>query len=134
MMPWPQRRQQIWMIGESKEHPKGRHLDGHAKQKIWSIRYKVSKLLLLYAVRSIAAKSPVSPKSNVVINYLTPGACKSDIFRDEASWLQRLIMTIGIAMFARTTEAGSRTFVHAVQPDVGKDTHGAFLMDCKVAE
>ena len=98
-----------------------------------SYRYKVSKLLLLYVVRSIATKCPVSEKSNVVINYLTPGACKSDIFRDDIGWLQAFIQKIAISMIARTTEVGSRTLVHAVKPDVGERTHGAFLMDCKVA-
>ncbi|KAI9881577.1 MAG: hypothetical protein M1830_000141 [Pleopsidium flavum] len=96
-------------------------------------RYKVSKLLLLYAVRSIAAQSPVSPKSNVVIDYLTPGACKSDIFRDDISWIQKLVMNTMVAMIARTTEVGSRTILHAAKPDIGNEAHGAFLMDCKVA-
>ena len=96
-------------------------------------RYKVSKLLLLYSARSIAAQCPVSKRSNVVINYLTPGACKSDIFRDDIGWFQAFIQKIAISMIARTTEVGSRTIVHAVKPDVGEQTHGAFLMDCKVA-
>ena len=96
-------------------------------------RYKVSKLLLLYAVRSIASQSPVSPKSNVIINCLSPGACKSDIFRDEAPWYQRFFQAIAIATIARTTEQGSRTLVHAVEPEIGEETHGAFLWDCKVA-
>jgi hypothetical protein len=96
------------------------------------LRYRVSKLLLLYAVRCIAAKSPISPRSNVIINYLTPGACKTDIFRDDGGWIQKAIMGVMIAIIARTTEAGSRTLVHAVKPEIGEDTHGAFLMDCKV--
>ncbi|KAI4858337.1 hypothetical protein E4T45_00152 [Aureobasidium sp. EXF-8846] len=95
-------------------------------------KYKVSKLLLLYAVREMAARSPITPDSNVIIDYLTPGACKSDIFRDDASWIQRLIMNILVSMIARTTEQGSRTIVHAASPDIGTDAHGAFLMDCKV--
>lgn len=33
---------------------------------------------------------------------------------------------------ARTTEAGSRTLVHAAGPDVGVGTHGKFLMNCQV--
>lgn len=96
------------------------------------LRYRVSKLLLLYAVRSIAAKNPVSPKSNVIINYLTPGACNTDIFRDDIGWIQKAIISALVAIIARTTEAGSRTLVHAVRPEIGEDTHGAFLMDCKV--
>jgi len=96
------------------------------------LRYRVSKLLLLYAVRSIAAKSPISPKSNVIINYLTPGACSTNIFRDDVGWIQKALMATLVAIITRTTEAGSRTLIHAVKPDIGEDTHGAFLMDCKV--
>lgn len=96
------------------------------------LRYRVSKLLLLYAVRSIAAQHPLSPKSNVIINYLTPGACSSDIFRDDIGWIQKVLISAMVAIIARTTEAGSRTLVHAVKPDIGEDTHGAFLMDCKI--
>lgn len=95
-------------------------------------RYNTSKLLLLYAVRSIAARSPVSSDSNVIINYLTPGACKSDLFRDEASWISRMAMGAAVALVARTTEVGSRTYLDAARPDVSADTHGKFLMDCKI--
>ena len=98
----------------------------------YSPRYKVSKLLLLYAVRNIAAKSPVSPKSNVVIDCVTPGACRSELFRDYASWIEQVIKSIAIALIARTTEVGSRTLVHAVKPDIGEESHGTFLSDCKV--
>ena len=42
-------------------------------------------------------------------------------------------MGAAVAMIARTTEVGSRTILHAAAPDVGEETHGAFLMDCKVA-
>jgi hypothetical protein len=38
-----------------------------------------------------------------------------------------------ISLLARTTEVGSRTLVHAVQPDLEPVAHGAFLMDCKIA-
>ena len=33
-------------------------------------------------------------------------------------------------LFARTTEQGSRTLVHAVSQ--GPETHGAYMSDCKV--
>lgn len=99
-----------------------------------SIRYKVSKLLLLYVIRELAAKNPLSDKSNVIITCLTPGACRSDIFRDEAPWLQSVIMSVALNIFARTTEVGARTLVHGVSPDLGPEAHGAFIMDCKVAE
>lgn len=95
-------------------------------------RYKVSKLLLLYATRGLASLSPVSPESNVVINYLTPGACDTDLLRDPQSWLANGIKNILFRLVGRTSEVGSRTLVDAASPDIGKETHGAFLMDCIV--
>jgi hypothetical protein len=96
--------------------------------------YNVSKLLLLYFVRILAKASPLGPDSNVIINNLTPGACRSDIFRDEIGWFKGLMMKFGMALIARTTEVGSRTLVHAVIPELDPQAHGAFLMDCKVAK
>lgn len=96
-----------------------------------SCRYATSKLLLLYAVRILAQLSPVTTDSNVIINCLTPGLCKSDIFR-ELSGLQGSMVNAGLSVIARSTEVGSRALVHAVQPGVGVETHGTFLMDCKV--
>lgn len=95
-------------------------------------RYNVSKLLLLYTVRELAARSPLTPKSIVVIDYLTPGACQSDLFRDDMGWLRATIQSILVKIIARTTEVGSRTLVHAAKPDIEDQAHGAFLMDCKV--
>lgn len=95
-------------------------------------RYKVSKLLLLYATRGLASLSPVSPDSDVIINYLTPGACDTDLSRDPLSWLVKGIKNILVSLVARSSEAGSRTLVDAARPEIGKETHGAFLMDCIV--
>jgi hypothetical protein len=94
--------------------------------------YGASKQLLFYAMHEIATRSPVSPESNVIINVMTPGACQSDLFRDDVSWFAKMAQKIAIAIFARTTEVGGRTLVHAVKPELGTDAHGAFLMDCKV--
>lgn len=96
-------------------------------------RYMVSKLLLLYATRGLASLSPVSPESNVVINYLTPGACDTDLFKDPISWLVNGIKNILHSLVGRSAEVGSRTLVDAARPDIGKETHGAFLMNCIVA-
>lgn len=38
------------------------------------------------------------------------------------------------AIFARSTEIGGRTLVHAVEPNLNVEAHGKFLMDCKIAE
>ena len=44
-----------------------------------------------------------------------------------ASWLMK-------AVFARSTETGARTLVHAVSPELPKEAHGQFLMDAKIQE
>jgi hypothetical protein len=95
-------------------------------------RYPTSKLLLLYAIRELAARSPLGPDSNVVINLVTPGACVSDIFRDEKTMALTIIHWIMNHMIARTTEAGSRTLVHAARPGIPDNEHGAFLKDCTI--
>ncbi|KAF2875610.1 hypothetical protein BDV95DRAFT_278873 [Massariosphaeria phaeospora] len=92
-------------------------------------RYPVSKLLLFYAVREIAARSPATPESNVVINVMTPGLCKSDIFREDMPWLLSKILSL----LSRTTEQGGIAMVDAVRPDLETSAHGAFLWDCRVA-
>lgn len=83
-------------------------------------------------MRALAESSPVSSESNVIIDYCTPGACKSEIFRDEVGRVKKMMMNIGIGMLARTTEQGSRTLVHCISPTLTKAEHGKFLMDCKV--
>ena len=97
-------------------------------------RYNVSKLLLHYAIQELAAQSPLdsASASGVIITDVTPGACESDLFRDETGWLQSIIQPILVKLIARTTEVGSRTLVHSVNPELGPEAHGRFLMDCKV--
>ncbi|KAB2573367.1 Short chain dehydrogenase sol3 [Lasiodiplodia theobromae] len=94
-------------------------------------RYAVSKLLLMWAVRDMAQRFPFSAESNVVITCLTPGLCKSNLVRDDESWIAGVIRRIMIGIFARSTEVGSRCLVSAVRPELGEECHGAFLMDCK---
>ncbi|KAF2726843.1 retinol dehydrogenase 12 [Polyplosphaeria fusca] len=95
-------------------------------------RYPNSKLLLQYATREIAARSPLTPDSNVLVNNMTPGVCKSDLVRDKIPLIVQAIMAVVLGVLARTTEVGGRTLTDAVRPDLGKETHGEFLMDCKV--
>lgn len=63
---------------------------------------------------------------------MSPGACKTDLFRDDVSVIVRAILNLVVNMVARTTEVGGRTLVDAVKPDLGVETHGKFLMDCTV--
>lgn len=94
--------------------------------------YALSKLLMFYAHRWIATKVPFSDKSNVVITLCTPGACHSDLFRDDMPYIQTLLVSTMFKIMARTTEVGGRTLVHAVNPELGAKEHGKFLMDCMI--
>lgn len=49
----------------------------------------------------------------------------------DAPFAQRVAQTILDPIFARGTEKGSRTLVHAAS--AGAETHGQFLSDCQVA-
>lgn len=90
--------------------------------------------MLLYAVREIAVRSPLSPSSNVVINLVTPGLCKSDLQRDDISSFPQLVVAVVLGALQRSTEVGARILVDAVRPDIDTNMHGAFLMDLAIAE
>jgi hypothetical protein len=89
---------------------------------------------LLYAIREMAARSPVTPESNVILDGLTPGMCHSSLFRDDKPWLHSVIERIIMGILARPTATGGAAIVDAVRPDLPLEAHGAFLMDCKIAE
>jgi retinol dehydrogenase-12 len=92
-------------------------------------RYNISKLLEVLFVRYLTNDQASGPDYPVVINYVTPGLCDSDFFRDQPRISSAIIKTL---FWARTTETGARCFVHASQ--AGKESHGKFLMDAKIRE
>jgi hypothetical protein len=92
-------------------------------------RYGVSKLIQLMDTRSLAEAAPVSDASPVIITNVTPGFCKSDVFRDEG--FGHKVMKFMQNLIGRKTEVGSRTLVDAISPVHGREIHGAFLWDCK---
>ncbi|KAH7311029.1 hypothetical protein BKA65DRAFT_518493 [Rhexocercosporidium sp. MPI-PUGE-AT-0058] len=97
-------------------------------------RYVVIKLIEVFGVRELASlvsRDSKSPPPPIIINCMTPGACKLDFHR-ETSGIGTLIQSILDALIARTTEAGSRTLVEGVV--AGEESHGAYMADCKVAE
>ncbi|OQO11624.1 hypothetical protein B0A48_03351 [Cryoendolithus antarcticus] len=87
-------------------------------------QYPLSKLLEIYAVRSIADKYP---NPIVPVNCVDPGLCHSDLAKD-AGWGVYLLKVA----LARTTEYGSRTLFHAAEQ--GKDSHGGYFSDCRLAD
>jgi len=92
-------------------------------------RYNVSKLLEVLACRHIARNHPIS-QLRVTLNFVNPGLCLSELQRDNPLSL-RIIGWFLMTFLARTTEVGSRTLVHAAT-EVGTETHGKYLTNCKV--
>lgn len=87
-------------------------------------RYPTSKLLEVLAIRQIA---PTMESSNVILNYLNPGLCHSELGRD-AGWGLYFVKLL----LARSTEVGSRTLVAATV--AGEESHGKYMHDGKVDE
>ena len=88
-------------------------------------RYNVSKLLEVFYCRELAVRSKESNKSDVIINFLNPGLCHSELGKDAP-----IFFTILKFFLARTTECGSRTLVHATE--AGEESHGQYLSSCHV--
>ena len=90
-------------------------------------RYNVSKLLEVYFCRELAERMRKSGKEEVVVNYLTPGFCQSDLNREKVTAIEVLKF-----LLARTTEQGSRALVHAA--GCGMETHGEYLSQCRITK
>ncbi|KAF8331314.1 uncharacterized protein EI90DRAFT_2995943 [Cantharellus anzutake] len=96
-------------------------------------RYNLSKLLELMFVRELASR--LTNPTPVAVSAINPGFCHSRLTRSVES---NLVTSIGVrlfkALFARTTEVGSRTLVHpAVEPSE-RLRHGRYISCCEVAE
>lgn len=96
-------------------------------EKYIGLQYPVSKMLEIFAVRSIGDIYPASSGFPVTINCVGPGFCHSDLARNVRSWRLWLMKLL----LARSTECGSRTLVHAAAQ--GKESHGCYLSDCEIA-
>lgn len=84
-------------------------------------------LEVLYT-RALAEKAKQSRKPEVIINYLNPGLCHSELARDSGWGL-----AIMKALLARSTEVGSRTLVHA-GTEAGTESHGHYLSSSRISE
>ena len=69
-------------------------------------RYPVSKLLQVFGVREMCALRPAD-SYHVNTNMVNPGLCESELGRNG-----NLTVKVLKFLLARTTEQGSRTFVH----------------------
>ncbi|KAK8091578.1 NAD(P)-binding domain protein [Apiospora hydei] len=90
----------------------------------WKEQYPVSKLLGVFAVRSIAKERPADAYP-VTVNMVSPGLCHSELSR-EAEGCRRW------RRGGAHDGGGSRTLVDAgVQ---GAKSHGQYLADCRIAQ
>ncbi|QDS74100.1 hypothetical protein FKW77_009705 [Venturia effusa] len=105
-------------------------LDGLNDPKYFGpARYNTSKLLEVLFVRYLTSQQAAGPHYPVVINYVTPGLCKSELARDAPPFVVSLVQFL---FRARSSETGARTYVLASQ--AGKESHGEFLMDAKIRQ
>jgi len=91
-----------------------------------SSRYQVSKLLEVLFVRAFCEKYSAD-QIPVTVNLVNPGYCHSEFQREQPA-----VMKVFAFLFARTTEVGSRTLVHAGMQ--GVETHGKYLSDSQITE
>lgn len=89
-------------------------------------QYAISKLFLMYAVKSLAslATSP-SGEPQIIVTSCCPGLCVSDLGRQYNSWFEGWVQWAFYGLFARSTEDGSRTLVDA--STLGEEAHGGYL-------
>ncbi|KZO94477.1 NAD(P)-binding protein [Calocera viscosa TUFC12733] len=107
--------------------------DQKQKGKFYAItnRYFVSKLLNVLYARALSSHLP--PGTSLTVNAVNPGLCSSALLRD-LNAVARIPMQVLSRTVARSTEVGSRVFVHAVVARELDGKTGEFLQSCKVDE
>ncbi|EER26728.1 oxidoreductase,short chain dehydrogenase, putative [Coccidioides posadasii C735 delta SOWgp] len=89
------------------------------------VQYKVSKILIEFAVKCIAK---IARQENgtvdVIVNSACPGFCSTNLEREFDSFVHRLFGPIFYFIFGRSAEQGSRTLVSATL--LGEESHGKF--------
>lgn len=84
----------------------------------------------MFVVRELAGLAPVS-RTGVVINYIDPGVCKTDLSRNAPPEFRKHLAEMH-EKYGRTAEDGSRTILHGAVG--GKESHGHLLDACEIAE
>ena len=96
-------------------------------------RYGTSKLIVVLVARELAERlqesSSSGKDSDVIINTLHPGFCRTELFR-HAPFPLDYFLACSLFLLGRTPEMGSRTLVAAAS--AGKETHGRYLDSCKL--
>lgn len=96
-------------------------------------RYANTKLMSLFVAREVASRMVEDKdRPQVVLNIVEPGYCQSQLMREKAlPWYFEILMTVGLATVARTSEQGSRTYIFAAT--AGWESHGMYLEDCRLS-
>lgn len=93
-----------------------------------SPRYALSKTLLHAVHPHFAAKASGIGKEQVIVNWVNPGWCASEISRHKASISRGTKFWFSI--MGRTAEQGSRELVNGIL--AGQETHGHYMSECTV--
>ncbi|KAI2084783.1 hypothetical protein LOZ36_004544 [Ophidiomyces ophidiicola] len=90
-------------------------------------QYNVSKILLEFAVKSIAQTTRRENGTlDVIVNSASPGFCSTSLNREYDSFIERFFNRIFYTIFGRSAEQGSRTLVSATL--LGEESHGRCWM------
>ncbi|KAH7008058.1 hypothetical protein EDB80DRAFT_715300 [Ilyonectria destructans] len=92
-------------------------------------RYCVTKLLQLMAMKRLGEAVDASGKGHIIINGVTPGLCRTELYRSSPFPLNLAVKAFNMLM-ARTAEMGSRTLVAAAV--AGEETHANWMADCRL--
>ncbi|KAL9595241.1 MAG: hypothetical protein Q9219_006575 [cf. Caloplaca sp. 3 TL-2023] len=95
-------------------------------------RYYTSKLLLTLFFREFVDRLPPDGSSDVVVNLVNPGFCYGSELHRTITGPLGLIFGGMKRAIGRSTPVGARTLVHGAVV-AGKETHGCYLSDEKVA-
>ncbi|KZS88794.1 NAD(P)-binding protein, partial [Sistotremastrum niveocremeum HHB9708] len=110
----------------------------HCSPDIMRYRYCVTKALNIFFVRALAARLP--SYSTITVNAVTPGLCHSKVnmpshhITRDLKGMGAAIYEVFVYLFARSTEAGSRTIVHAALSGSQENMQARYLNTCHVAE
>ena len=88
-------------------------------------QYASSKILVEYTVQELATLARTGDgEVEVVVDSVCPGFCKSDLGRQFDGFWLKIMVWIFMSIFARSTEAGSRSLVSATSK--GVEAQGTF--------
>ncbi|KAF7535894.1 hypothetical protein G7Z17_g13136 [Cylindrodendrum hubeiense] len=92
-------------------------------------RYSVTKLLQLMVMKRLGEAVDASGKGHVLVNAMTPGLCRTELYRNWPFPFNLALKAFNILM-ARSAEMGSRTLVAAAV--AGEETHAKWMSDCRL--